>query len=85
MTIPLEEIAANTNEFGWKILKLLNQDNSTFLEMKKELGLSQEKCYKEISRLEGALLIVSRRDPKDQRSNLFSLSEYGKALLKLHM
>lgn len=77
--IPLDVLASNINEFGWKILNLINEnDHATFNEVRSELGLSQEKSYKEIARLEGALLIVSNRDPKDQRSILYSLSEYGK-------
>lgn len=84
MNIPLNEIAANLNEFGWRILKLIKKnERATFNELRNELGLSQEKSYKEVARLEGALLIVSKRDPKDQRSNLYSLSEYGEKLLQL--
>lgn len=83
-SIPLDEIAANLNMFSWKILELLSKiESSNFLEMKRELELSQEKSYKELARLEGALLIVSKRDPRDQRSVLYSITEYGKNVLSL--
>lgn len=81
--IPLSEIAASTTEFGWKILFLIrDEQNISFKEIREKIGISQEKIYKEISKLEGALLISTFRDPKDQRSNLFILTEYGKKLIE---
>lgn len=78
--ISLEEISSNISSIGWDILKLLNEKELNFIKIKNELCLSQEKTYKELARLEGGLLILSQRDPKDQRTVIFSLSKYGKEL-----
>lgn len=86
ISIPISEVLNNLNEFSWKILKLLNENQTqSFLDIRKELELSQEKSYKEIARLEGALLITSKRDLRDQRSILYSLTDYGKAAIKLDL
>lgn len=84
INIPLSEVASNLNDFSCRILKLLEDHKQVnFKEIKQHVGLSQEKTYKEIARIEGALLINVQRDPNDQRSVLYSLTEYGAAVLQI--
>ncbi|MGP9043230.1 hypothetical protein [Cytobacillus kochii] len=80
MNINLKEIANNTNSIGWLVLDLLRKEQLTFMKLRSELELSQDKTYKELARLEGGLLISTERDPKDQRVALYSLTKYGKAV-----
>lgn len=82
MQIQLKEIADNINAIGWKALDLLRNNQLSFLKLKGELGLSQEKTYKELAKLEGALLITASRGIEDQRVILYSLTKYGEEILK---
>ena len=78
INIPFSEVAANLNDFSWKVINFLYvRKQVSFNELRQHVGLSQEKTYKEIARLEGALLIHSERDPNDQRSVRYSLTKYG--------
>lgn len=80
--IPIEELAKHRTEVGWEILSLLELKERLILnELKGEIGISQEKLYKEIGRLEGALLIEAKQDPLDNRRMPYSLTDYGKKVL----
>lgn len=81
-SIPLEDIAKNLSPISWDILKMLQKSEYlSYSEIKNKIGVSQEKASKEIARLEGALLITSRRDEIDQRILKFSLTENGLEIL----
>ncbi|UOE78391.1 hypothetical protein [Parageobacillus thermoglucosidasius] len=82
INIPLEEIANNLNDVSWDILNILRNEPVNFIELKSRLSLGQEKVYKELARLEGACLIHFKKDPKDQRSNIYYLTNYGKSVFK---
>ena len=82
--IPLEEIAGNLNEVSWDILDMLSKkENLNSKEIRDKLNISLEKSYKELARLEGALLIDSKRDPKDKRYLMMNLTDYGLEILQL--
>lgn len=82
--IPLYLILEKLNYISWNILKLLNENEYlSYSNIKKDLKLSQEKCSKEIARLEGALLIESKVDELDERAKRISITRYGKSILKL--
>jgi len=77
-SISLDDIAKNLNLISWDILKMLSKNEFlSYSQIKEKIGISQEKTSKEIARLEGALLINSRRDDIDQRVMKFSLTENG--------
>jgi DNA-binding MarR family transcriptional regulator len=83
-SVPLMEIAKNLNSISWSILKLLNHQQSiSYSTVRQELEISQEKASKELARLEGAYLIESKRDMKDQRFSLYTMTRYGKEILCL--
>lgn len=82
-TIRLSDVANQLNVISWDILILLSQSkNVSYTELRKALSVSQDKCSREIARLEGALLIKSESDPHDNRALLFNLSENGLNILK---
>lgn len=81
-TIALEDISKNLNSISWDILKMLSKTEFlSYSEIRNKLGISQEKTSKEIARLEGALLIGSKRDEIDQRVLKFYLTENGLKIL----
>lgn len=80
--ISLEDIAKNLNSISWDILKMLSKTEAmSYSHIKNKIGVSQEKTSKEIARLEGALLIDSKRDEIDGRILNFSITEYGLNIL----
>lgn len=84
INIPLKDISSNLNELSWLILNLLAEKESVqYTDIKNTLfGGKQEKTNKEIARLEGACLIESTEGADDGRKKIFTLSEYGKSVLK---
>ncbi|MED5052567.1 winged helix DNA-binding protein [Anoxybacillus rupiensis] len=80
--IPLEEILKNLNEISWDILDILKDQSLNFVDIRSRLSLSQEKAYKELARLEGACLIQSKQNTKDQRSKIYSLTPYGESVFE---
>ncbi len=77
-SIPLKDIADGLTDISWDILDILSRkQNLTYNELRKSLGLSADKSFKEVARLEGGRLIESKRDPKDQRVMLLNISDYG--------
>lgn len=82
INIPLKEIANNLNDVSWDILYILRDQPVNFVELKSRLSLGQEKVYKELARLEGACLIYSKQNPKDQRSNIYYLTNYGESIFE---
>jgi DNA-binding MarR family transcriptional regulator len=82
--IPLKEIAESLNDVSWDILDMLaRKENINSKEIRDKLKISNEKLYKELARLEGALLIGSKRDPKDKRYLMMNLTQYGIGILEL--
>lgn len=80
--ISLSDVAKNLNPISWDILKMLSRtEYLSYSQIKEKIGVSQEKVSKEIARLEGALLITSKRDDIDQRVMKFSLTENGLTIL----
>lgn len=80
--IALKDIAKNLNSISWDILDILSKkENIKYNELKKILKISQEKAYKEIARLEGALLIFSKQDDRDKRILRFNITENGLKIL----
>ncbi len=81
--VSLEEIAKNLNSISWDILSLLSKkENLSLDDIKSKLNLSSMKIYKEISRLEGGVLINSKKDSQDWRRLNFNITEYGIKILK---
>lgn len=81
-SILLEDIAKGLNQINWDILKFLSKSEYlSYSEIKKRLGVSQDKASKEIARLEGALLLKSQRDEIDQRVVKFFITEHGLKIL----
>lgn len=81
--IQLEDIAAALNNISWDILSMLSKTESlSYSEIKKKLNVSQDKASKEIARLEGGLLIKSKRDDIDSRLLKFSLTDNGLDIIK---
>lgn len=84
LNVPLKDISSKLNDFSWLILNTLAEKEYvqyTFIKNNLFNG-KQEKANKEIARLEGALLIESSEDTDDGRKKIFTLSEYGKYILK---
>lgn len=82
-SIRLEDVAGKLNAISWEMLELLlKQKDVSYHNLRNQLNVSQEKCSREIARLEGALLIHSDKDPKDGRILLFNITENGKEILK---
>lgn len=83
MEIPLNEVLEGLNSSSWRILEYINENPNAYLKSIQEgLGISREKALKEISRLEGALLIKSEKDPGDSRQLTFIVTIYGEEALK---
>lgn len=83
LLIPLSDILKSMNDTSWLLLNIINnKQNLSFNEIRKESNLSQEKCYKELCRLEGGALIVSNRNYSDLRIIGYQISEYGIEALK---
>ncbi|HEX9058888.1 MAG TPA: helix-turn-helix domain-containing protein [Clostridia bacterium] len=81
--IPLKDIAQKLSPMCWEILNMLSDNDSlTYTEIKAKFGISQEKISKEISRLEGALLIEFTRDYKDERTKKFRITNYGSNIMR---
>jgi len=81
--ISLSDIAKRLNSISWDILEILSKkENISYKDLKNYLKISHEKCSKEIARLEGALLIQEKDDPRDQRKSNFNISEYGLKILR---
>lgn len=83
-SILLKDIAKSLNSVSWRILEILeNEDQVSYTDIKAKLGVSQNKAAKEIARLEGALLIESKKDDIDSRVYNFKLTSNGEKILKL--
>jgi len=81
--IKLKDIAERLNSFSWDIMTLLVQNEQlTYTQIKKAMGGKQEKTNKELARLEGALLIESKKDGGDERRKIFYLSQNGMEIMK---
>lgn len=85
LNIPLKDILASLNESSWLILNMIaDKEYVQYTDIKNILfNGKQEKTNKEIARLEGAVLIKSSEGSDDGRKKIFTLSEYGKNILKL--
>lgn len=82
-SIHLSDIADKLSSICWDILNMLSQrEYLTYTEIKNSLKLSQEKSSKEIARLEGALLVDSKRDNVDERVRKFYLTIHGTNIIK---
>lgn len=76
--ISLEIISKNLTPLSWDLLQMLSKTEFlSYGQIKKRLGVSQDKASKEIARLEGAILINSKRGDIDQRIIKFYITEYG--------
>lgn len=83
-SVSLVEIKKNLNSISMSILEMLsNNESLTYTEIKDRLGIGQNKVTKELARLEGALLITSKKSELDGREVKLSLSSYGHKILKL--
>lgn len=81
--IPLEDVLLSMNETSWYLLDMINSSpNLSLLEIRKESNLSQEKCYKELCRLEGGVLIIGNRRLTDRRVVGYNVTKYGLEALK---
>lgn len=83
-SITLDEIKNNLPNISYNILQMLyNNESLSYKEIVEKLKVGQNKAAKEIARLEGALLIESKKSDLDGRENKLSLTVYGQQLLKL--
>ncbi|MDP4084713.1 MAG: hypothetical protein Q8934_08880 [Bacillota bacterium] len=83
VTIPLDLVIESMNDISWSLLDLIkNKPGLNFFEIRKEMNKSQEKCYKELSRLEGGVLIKSNRHVLHQRVINYQITEYGQIALE---
>lgn len=83
-SVSLVEIKENLNSISISILEMLSANESlTYTEIKDRLRIGQNKVTKELARLEGALLITSKKSEIDGREIKLSLSKYGHKILKL--
>lgn len=86
INIPLKDVADKLNSISWDILDMLSvNEQLTYKDIRDALGGKQDKTNKEIARLEGALLIGSKKDDGDERKKIFTLSQNGKNILILKM
>lgn len=84
LSIDLQDIAKILNPISWDILTMLSKTETlSYSEIRNKLKLSQEKASKEIARLEGGLLIISKRDDIDSRHLNFRLTEHGIDIFKI--
>lgn len=82
--ILLKDIANSLNAMSWDILQMLKSNEKlSYSEIKQKLNVSQNKVSKELARLEGALLVSSKKDEIDARVYNFTLSENGLKVLKI--
>ncbi|WP_031368487.1 winged helix DNA-binding protein [Clostridium botulinum] len=78
----LKDIAKGLNNISWDILSMLKANEKlSYGNIKDKLNISQNKVSKELARLEGALLIDSKRDEVDARVYVFTLTENGFKIL----
>lgn len=83
--IPLENVVQSMNDTSWYLLELIkDKPNLSFKDIRKESNLSQEKCYKELCRLEGGVLVVTNRYLDDRRVIGYHITEYGNAAIDFH-
>ena len=81
--ILLKDIAQRLNSISWDILTLLYKtEELSYSEIKNKLKVSQDKASKEIARLEGALLVDSRRDDIDTRYIKFKITDNGMNIMQ---
>jgi DNA-binding PadR family transcriptional regulator len=86
VTVPLKSIIQSMNHTSWVLLELIkNKPALNFYEIRKETNLSQEKCYKELSRLEGGVLITGNRRMTDMRIINYQITEYGLIALNSYL
>lgn len=86
LSISLEEILESFNDTSWDLLQIINANpDFSFKDIQKESNLSQEKCYKELCRLEGGVLIKGKRRFADKRVMGYEITIYGEEALKRHL
>lgn len=79
----LKDIAVKLSSVSWDIIEMLYKSKYlTYKDIRDALGGKQDKANKEIARLEGAMLIESKKDDDDERKKIFTLTEYGISILK---
>ena len=85
MKIPLEEIIMGFGPDTWNLLQCIEQHPGlSHRDLRLQLNFSQPRIEKELSRLEGALLIKTDRNPEDKRLTIYKITEYGKEGLKIN-
>ncbi|KAB2329462.1 MULTISPECIES: hypothetical protein [Bacillaceae] len=83
LSVPLQSIIDTLTPTSWELLELINTSPElNFYEIRKETNLSQEKCYKELSRLEGGVLITSNRKFSDKRIIGYKITKFGLVALE---
>lgn len=83
-SINLQDIKKNLTSLSMDILEMLKKSESlSYKQIKEQLNVGQNKASKEIARLEGALLIETKKSDIDGRENKLSLTEYGYKILKI--
>lgn len=86
VTVPLKSIIQSMNQTSWLLLELIQKKPAlNFYEIRKETNLSQEKCYKELSRLEGGVLITGNRRMTDMRIINYQITDYGRIALENYL
>ncbi|MBU8908247.1 hypothetical protein [Desertibacillus haloalkaliphilus] len=78
----MKDVAKHLNEISWKTLDVIDRnENVTYLKLLELLSISKNLVHKEIARLEGAVLITTERNPLDNRSFYYHLTNYGEQIL----
>ena len=72
-SINLQDIKKNLTSLSIDILEMLKKSESlSYKQIKEQLNVGQNKASKEIARLEGALLIETKKSDIDGRENKLS-------------
>jgi DNA-binding MarR family transcriptional regulator len=86
MNIPIKEIVEGFSTDTWKLLAFIVENpGQSYRDLRTELNFTQTKTEKELSRLEGALLIKTERNPGDKRLTLYKTTDYGREALKFNL
>jgi len=84
MKIPLNEIVGGFGPDTWNLLSCIKENPGlSHRDLRTQLNFSQPRTEKELSRLEGALLIKTDRNPEDKRLTIYKITEYGEEALTI--
>lgn len=84
MNIPLTEIVARFSQDTKNVLDCIQANPGlSHGDLRAKLNYTQSRMEKELSKLEGSLLIKTNRNPEDKRLTIYTITDYGKEAIKL--